>query len=236
VNHLLFDIEGTLSPITFVKDVLFPYSSEHVKDFLTATAPSCETIQSLLKEFVEIAHSHFEYSTHYGSLKADDLSTMTTFIQQLIKDDRKVTPLKVLQGIIWKSGYEKKELISTVFEDVPSNLVRFSKELDMKMSIYSSGSRKAQHSSAGNLMPYFQSFFDTKNAGPKTSKESYEEIALNLGAGKHSDILFVTDILAEAKAAKEAGFSVVLLIRPGNSEITEMHEFDTVTSLDQLFK
>jgi methylthioribulose 1-phosphate dehydratase/enolase-phosphatase E1 len=240
VNHLLFDIEGTLSPITFVKDVLFPYSSKHVKDFLTAKAASCETIQSLLKEFVEIAHSHFEYSTQYGSLKADDLSTMTTFIQQLIKDDRKVTPLKVLQGMIWKSGYEKKELISTVFEDVPSNLVRFSQELDMKMSIYSSGSRKAQHllfqyTSAGNLMSYFQSFFDTKNAGPKTSKESYEEIALTLGAEKNSDILFVTDILAEAKAAKEAGFSVVLSIRPGNAEITEMHEFDTITSLDQLF-
>src|SRR5690606_38594741 len=41
-KHVVLDIEGTLAPITFVKDVLFPYAAKHVETFLTAnwTEPS----------------------------------------------------------------------------------------------------------------------------------------------------------------------------------------------------
>jgi len=42
-KHVVFDIEGTTTPITFVKDVLFPYSASHVKAFLDATWTSQQT-------------------------------------------------------------------------------------------------------------------------------------------------------------------------------------------------
>lgn len=245
-KHIVFDIEGTLSPITFVKDVLFPYSSKHLKDYLYKHIQQAD-IQALIPDFLELIRNDTNYSTKYGSLLTtptpissstpSTLDLLIQFIQQLITEDRKVTPLKVLQGSIWKDGYGKRELIALLYKDIPHNLDRF-QDLGLPLSIYSSGSRQAQHlffqhTEYGNLMSYFTAFFDTK-IGMKTSKQSYDEIALTLGINNHAEILFVTDLIGEAKAAKEAGFSVLLSIRPGNAEITEMHDFDTITSLDQV--
>lgn len=36
-KYVIFDIEGTTTPITFVKDVLFPYASKHVENYLKTT-------------------------------------------------------------------------------------------------------------------------------------------------------------------------------------------------------
>jgi enolase-phosphatase E1 len=34
ISVVLLDIEGTTTPITFVKDVLFPYARSHLKQYL----------------------------------------------------------------------------------------------------------------------------------------------------------------------------------------------------------
>ncbi|MCL4416426.1 MAG: acireductone synthase, partial [Actinobacteria bacterium] len=62
----------------------------------------------------------------------------------------------------------------------------------------------------------------------------YSEIALSLGVDSPSDILFVTDVLGEAKAAAAAGLSAVIAKRVGNAEITEAHNFKVITSFEQL--
>jgi methylthioribulose 1-phosphate dehydratase/enolase-phosphatase E1 len=49
-----------------------------------------------------------------------------------------------------------------------------------------------------------------------------------------ADCLFVTDILEEAVAAKEAGMHAIIAIRPGNKEIVDFHGFSTVTSLQAI--
>jgi enolase-phosphatase E1 len=33
IRHLLFDIEGTTTSISFVHDVLFPFARQHVREF-----------------------------------------------------------------------------------------------------------------------------------------------------------------------------------------------------------
>jgi methionine salvage enolase-phosphatase E1 len=33
-THIVLDIEGTVAPITFVSDKLFPYAKQHVAEFL----------------------------------------------------------------------------------------------------------------------------------------------------------------------------------------------------------
>ena len=62
---------------------------------------------------------------------------------------------------------------------------------------------------------------------------SYKDILLTLGA-TGDEVLFVTDILEEAQAAKDAGLSAVLSVRPGNLQLQDGHTFRTVSSFDEL--
>lgn len=82
-------------------------------------------------------------------------------------------------------------------------------------------------------------YFDTK-VGAKQDKGSYEAIWKEMGAADSAlnmqDVLFLTDIPAEAKAAKEAGMEAILLKRPGNAELTEedMKTFKVVESFAEI--
>jgi methylthioribulose 1-phosphate dehydratase / enolase-phosphatase E1 len=149
-----------------------------------------------------------------------------------------VPPVKDLQGMIWKTAYESGDLRGEVYPDVPLALKRWQAQ-GHRVAIYSSGSRAAQrllfaHSTAGDLTPCLSAYFDITTAGRKAEAASYAQIALSLGVVQLSDVLFVTDVLAEAEAARAAGCSVVISVRPGNAALPEGHGFDTVTSFDSL--
>lgn len=226
-RHLVLDIEGTLSPITFVKEVLFPYSLENLEAYLTAHWNSSE-VESIISDLRRIASE--------DSRELADKEAIVQYLREAILADRKITPLKQLQGKIWQFGYESGKLISEVYTDVPINLRRLN-DAGVKVSIYSSGSRHAQHllfrySNHGDLRGLLNCYFDTK-VGHKAEKSSYSEIISTLGA-KASEVLFVTDILDEAKAAKAAGLNAAIAIRPGNKTIAEIHDFPLVCSFDEL--
>lgn len=86
---------------------------------------------------------------------------------------------------------------------------------------------------AGDLRPYLSGFFDT-TSGVKTSSSSYKEIALSLGVDSPSEILFATDALKEAQAAREAGWKAVLVARVGNEPLPAGHGFPVICSMTQL--
>jgi methylthioribulose 1-phosphate dehydratase/enolase-phosphatase E1 len=226
-RHLVLDIEGTLSPITFVKDVLFPYSLENLENYLTLHWNSPE-LESVISDLRVIASQ--------DSRELADKEAVIQYLREAIHADRKITPLKQLQGKIWQSAYESGKLVSEVYPDVPINLRRLC-DTGVKVSIYSSGSRHAQHllfrySNHGDLRSLLNCYFDTK-VGQKTEKSSYAEIITTLGA-EPSDVLFVTDVLGEAQAAKAAGLNAAIAVRPGNKPISESHEFPLVSSFDEL--
>lgn len=71
----------------------------------------------------------------------------------------------MLQGHIWRIGYENGELKGSVFEDVPEALAKWDAR-GIKTYIYSSGSREAQklifgNTNFGDLRVYLSGFFDT---------------------------------------------------------------------------
>lgn len=49
-------------------------------------------------------------------------------------------------------------------------------------------------------------------------------------------VLFATDMLAEAQAAQAAGWQAVLVARPGNKPLPENHGFRVVESMQELLK
>jgi enolase-phosphatase E1 len=190
---ILLDIEGTTSSIAFVAEVLFPYARKHLCDYVNAHS---EEVAPILAE-----------------VPGDPVETLI----QWIDEDRKATPLKTIQGMIWAQGYATGELTGHVYPDTPEALKRWI-AAGLKVHIYSSGSIAAQklifgHSDAGDLTPFLSGYFDT-TTGPKRDPDSYSKIvdALDLAP---SELLFVSDMAGEVDAAHEAGLQALLIDREG---------------------
>ncbi|XP_043917124.1 enolase-phosphatase E1 isoform X3 [Protopterus annectens] len=137
--------------------------------------------------------------------------------------DRKTTALKQLQGHMWRTAYASGQLQGEIYSDV-APAIRKWREAGNRVYIYSSGSVEAQkllfrYSTEGNLLELFDGHFDTQT-GQKVESESYRKIAQVIGCSVNN-ILFLTDVTKEAKAAEEAGVNVMVVVRPGNIELTE---------------
>ncbi|XP_077226771.1 haloacid dehalogenase-like hydrolase family protein isoform X2 [Tasmannia lanceolata] len=240
---IVLDIEGTTTPISFVTDVLFPYARDNVRNHLTGTYDSEET-----QDDIKLLRAQVEEDLEQGvagsvPIPPDDagkeevIASLVANVEAMIRADRKITALKQLQGHIWRTGFQSKELQGLVFEDVPEALEKWH-AMGIKVYIYSSGSREAQRLLFGNtvygdLRKYLCGFFDT-TVGNKRETRSYMEISQSLGVDKPSQILFITDVLQEAVAAKAAGLEVIISIRPGNSLLPENHGFQTVNSFAEI--
>ncbi|KAG6494051.1 hypothetical protein ZIOFF_049069 [Zingiber officinale] len=240
---IVLDIEGTTTPITFVTDVLFPYARDNVRKHLSSTYDSDET-----KDDIKLLRAQVEEDLKQGlsgslpippndALKEEVVDSLVANVEAMIKSDRKITSLKQLQGHIWRTGFENKELQGVVYDDVPEALKKWH-ESGIKVYIYSSGSREAQwllfaNTPYGDLRRYLSGFFDT-TVGNKRESHSYSEISLSVGVDKPSQILFVTDVHQEAVAAKAAGLNVLISIRPGNAVLPENHGFKTIRSFAEI--
>lgn len=205
IRTVLTDIEGTTSSIRFVHDVLFPYSRERLGGWLAQNAQRPEVAEQLA-EIRRIA----------GAPNAD-VGELTRVLQQWIAEDRKLGPLKVLQGLIWEEGYREGALRSHVYPDAVANLRRW-RERGLDLCVYSSGSIHAQqllfgHTEAGDLSGLLSGWFDT-TSGPKKERASYEQIARALGKPPR-EILFLSDVRAEIDAARAAGMKTTWLVREG---------------------
>ncbi|CAG7836735.1 unnamed protein product [Allacma fusca] len=238
---ILLDIEGTTTSISFVKDVLFPYARANVEAYLRKQWGDDDT-KAILRDLQALAEQ--DISDGVEGVKpilplTDSAQVPEDVLQSVLKNifwqmdlDRKTTPLKLLQGKIWKSGYDKGELKGHVYADVPEAFIRWTTQ-GKKLYIYSSGSVQAQillfgHSEAGDLCKYLSGYFDT-TTGYKNETTSYTTIASKIGV-QPEDILFLTDVAAEAFAASDAGMQVQVLIRPGNKPLleSELEAFRTI--------
>ena len=133
------------------------------------------------------------------------------------EEDRKLTPLKALQGVIWKNAYETGAITGHVYEDVPSALNQW-RARGLKIGVFSSGSIAAQkllfhYSDFGNLSGHFSNHFDT-TTGPKKEQTTYEKITQFLCL-EADEILFLSDISSELEAAAASGMQTLQLLRPG---------------------
>jgi enolase-phosphatase E1 len=221
VSTILLDIEGTTTPIDFVYQVLFPYARARLKDFLTRNLDD-EEVRAAVSDLIDERASDVSPASHtprpVGRPNETQMEAVVAYGQWLMDHDRKVTPLKTLQGKIWEEGYLSGELKGQVFPDVARNLRRWRDE-GRTTCIYSSGSTLAQrllfaNTVEGDLTEFIHDYFDTR-VGPKTEPGSYLKIA-ELLPRRPAAILFVSDVVAELDAAAAAGFQTLLCVRPGN--------------------
>lgn len=231
IHFLLLDIEGTTTPVDFVYKTLFPFASERVKTFLQVHSGEVE-MQALI---ADLWREHGPENWDRQSLEAE-IASAASYVRQLIAQDRKVTPLKTLQGMIWEEGYRSGDLRGEVYEDVPLAFERWKKE-GKRIAIFSSGSVLAQkllfgHSNAGDLTKYIEAYFDT-TTGSKREATSYKAIGNALGAATGS-MLFVSDVTQELDAARDAGMYTALMVRSGGSKPADS-QHTCIESFDHLF-
>ncbi|MDH5570464.1 MAG: acireductone synthase [Gammaproteobacteria bacterium] len=218
IKAIVTDIEGTTSSISFVHEVLFPYAREQMRQFI------CRSVQD------GKASSHInDVRMEVGDLDMD-LAAVADQLIRWIDEDKKITALKAIQGMIWEQGYQQGDFKGHMYEDA----VRFLKtwhQQGIQLYVYSSGSVQAQkllfgHTEQGDLTPLFSGYFDTR-IGAKTEAGSYRAIIQQLDLAA-SEILFLSDIEAELDAARETGMQTRWLVRdtPVNAQATHLQVSD----------
>ena len=233
IRAILLDIEGTTTPIAFVHEVLFPYARVHAREFLANNIDDDNVRADVMRLHEEHAA---DVTNDPPPALNDDLDALVAYVEWLIARDRKSTGLKSLQGKIWRQGYTNGSLKSQVYADVAPAFERW-RARGWTINIFSSGSTLAQqllfaHTEAGDLTGFISAYFDT-NVGRKGEAESYRKIAEALNA-RPDEILFVSDVVAELDAAKEAGMQTLLSIRPGNQPQQHAERYRAIYSFDSV--
>jgi enolase-phosphatase E1 len=225
----LLDVEGTVAPVSFVTETLFPYARARFGHFLREHFSENAVqgdLAALAKEYQ--AETEADVPPCLG-----DGHESLAYIYWLMDRDRKSTALKSMQGKIWKAGYERGELQSEIFDDVPEAFARWSREA--RVAIYSSGSAEAQvlffrYSNHGDLTPMISGYFDTRK-GPKQASASFTAIAEEMNVAP-PDVLFFSDVVRELDAAREVGCGTRLVMRPGNAPVEDSNGHRVVESFN----
>jgi enolase-phosphatase E1 len=212
---VLLDVEGTTTPLTFVTRILFPYAHEHVLAFLEARRG--EAAVRALVEGLRDEHGRDVAAGRRPPAMGASPAGAAAYARWLMDQDRKATPLKTLQGLIWEEGFAAGRLRGQVYDDVAPAFARW-KDAGNKVAIFSSGSVLAQrllfaNSDHGDLGRFLDAYFDT-TTGPKREASSYRRIAQALSTAP-GRIRFVSDVPAELDAALAAGLETALCVREG---------------------
>lgn len=154
IRAIVVDTAGTTTDLDFIQDVLFPYSAKVLPDFLKENQDNI-LVENCIGDVRDIA------------LEPEaSLERVTEILQQWVAEDRKATPLKTLQGLIWKQGYSQDEFKGHIFPDFIEAIKRYHGQ-KLRIYSFSSGSVDAQkllfsHSDGGDLTDLFNGHFDTR--------------------------------------------------------------------------
>lgn len=229
---ILLDIEGTVSPLAFVHDVMFPYARAQVRPFLQGHWDDSRVQTALAQMATDAGASAF---ADWYAGDADAVSFVVAEVEKLMAVDAKTSGLKLLQGLVWEKAFESGLLRGELFMDVPPAMQSWHAG-GIQLSIYSSGSVHAQrlffsHTNAGDLTPLLTGYYDTA-VGSKRESASYTAIA---GAAdvEVGEVLFVSDVVAELDAAHAAGMKTALALRPGNPNVPP-HSHPTLATFSEI--
>lgn len=196
ISVIVVDIEGTTSSLAFVRETLFPYSREHLADWIAAHQQSPEVQQALVQ------------ARRLAQAPQAGTGELVTRLREWIDRDVKAAPLKTLQGMMWQEAFRSGELSAHLYPDVRPALSDWTVR-GARIYSYSSGSVTAQrtwfeHTPEGNLLGYFSGHFDLDSTGPKDAPASYAAIVAAV-AVQPGQALFLSDTRAELDAARSAG-------------------------------
>lgn len=203
---VLLDVEGTIAPIAFVKQVMFPRATAALPGFIAAHNDDPDVTACLddVRETVQRETG----ATIDREAAVDELL-------RYVAADRKHPALKELQGRIWDTEFRAGRLVAPIYDDVPLALAAL-RARGLRIAVYSSGSVLAQqrffrYSTHGDLAGDVVAWFDLAT-GPKQAPDSYRRIADALDVAPAA-VLFLSDAFAEIEAARAAGMQAIQVAR-----------------------
>jgi len=213
VKAIVCDIEGTTTSLSFVKDLLFPYARRHMSEYVRENMKNL-TIAKLLDDV--------KLTMHRPDATLEDIIDQ---LERWIDEDKKITPLKAIQGYIWEVGFKNGDYHGHVYADAYKKLKDWHAS-GINLYVFSSGSVYTQklifsHTEYGDLTPLFSDYFDT-NVGSKSDPKSYVKIAENTGY-LTTEIVFLSDTKHELDAAKSVGLSTVWVVRDESPSHDSQH-------------
>lgn len=222
-SSLVLDIEGTVCPISFVKETLFPYFVAKVPEIVQYSESQSDVVRDLLSQF-----------------NIPDKAALSAHILGLVAADKKDPILKQLQGYVWAEGYGSGEIKAPVYPDAIDMIKRHP-----NVYIYSSGSVNAQKLLFGHVAgkdgasvdinPEIKGYFDINTSGAKVDASSYASILKDIGMADHPEqVLFLSDNPRELDAAKQVGIVTGLAIRPGNAPVPNVDDYTSYTDYTNL--
>jgi enolase-phosphatase E1 len=208
VRAVLTDLEGTAIPMSFMTGTLLSLARERLGSYIAQHAEDADVEDAL-----------YEAGRLFGgfTLKLEEAEAL--FLRWM-KQDRKTTPLKIIQGLIWQEGYDAGQITTEVYSDVADSLKAWS-AAGLRLFVYSSNSELTQklilsHAPSGDLTSLFEGFFDTV-AGQKIEPASYEAICQKLELPAAS-ILVLCDNEEELDTAKSVGMATARVVREGSTK------------------
>lgn len=216
-DAVLLDIEGTLSSASYVADTLWRYSRDHMAEFVAAHGHEPEVARALAE-------------TASISGEIDDPAAV---LVRWIDEDRKLRPLKDIQGLMWAHGFASGAFTGHIFPDALAALRRWHAK-GLPLYVFSSGSVRTQrdffaHLPDGDISALFRGHFDTA-IGAKVEVDSYRRIAIAIGHPA-ARTLFLSDNPRELAAAMDAGLQVRQVVRDAT---VPDDSFAPITSFDQI--
>ena len=210
IDAVVLDVEGTTTPVSFVRQVLYDYAVQEVGAYAREHATDA-TVTSALR---------------VAEVSAPEDDTVQE-LQRLMRRKDKDPAIKQLETDIWAQGYRRGDLVGELFEDVPFVLRQWVTSLKKDVYTYSSGSSRAQRllfeytRAFGNLTPFLADCLDPSMVGGKTDPASYATLCETIHATDPARVLFVSDRMGELRAAAASGLRVACIERLGN-----VHEDD----------
>jgi enolase-phosphatase E1 len=200
VRAILTDLEGVAVPLSFMRATLAPLARERLGAFIAQHA-SDPDVEDALEETGRLLGGF--------DLKLEEAEAL---LLRWMKQDRKATPLKLIQGLIWEEALQDGAIRRELYPDAPESLRKWA-DAGLRLFAYSSNSALAQKLLLGDLASLFEGFFDT-SIGPKIEPASYRAISERLALPARS-ILVLSEDEEELDAARSAGLATTRLAREG---------------------
>jgi len=205
IAAIVIDIEGTTSPTSSVREGLYGYTRQHVRQWLADNrSGAADSVIAGTRELARQPNA--------------DVTQVSEILCGWLNSDVKATPLKTAQGLICAEGFRSGVLHGEFFGDVRPALVAWH-NIGILLYVYSSGSLRNQqdwfaHARGGELASFISGWFDLTTAGAKREGASYRRIAEVIGVPAEQ-ILLLSDHPDELDAAVSAGWSVLGVARTG---------------------
>jgi enolase-phosphatase E1 len=213
LRAVLIELDGVALPAAFATETLTPLTQERLGAFLAGHA-SDPDVEEALEEAGRLMGG---FDLQPG--QAEPL------LLRWLKQKRKATPLKTIQGLILQEAYAEGAIKSELYPDVAASLQSWA-SVGLRLFVYSSHSRLAQQlllsqSASGDLASLCEAFFDT-SVGQKNEPTSYRGICERLALPPAS-VLVLSGDEEELDAARSMGLATTFIAREGGDSQHPAH-------------